>query len=185
MRTITVAALKQILSGINHATPIAFTSVTDAGARVTGNPYGIIRKWTRVQAFTGTSYENAVNRQQGREGVADPSAPFQASPRQWGERISAALVSKTDKKTGEIKYYLPAQIQRTTEPLYLIERPHGHGRSMLTVIAKKKVEAFLPAERTTQVAAYQGVEKAVIRRDYSLDSIVQASLNGERLRIRH
>lgn len=180
MKTITTTQLANLLSKVTHATAIGFTAVTDARPKKTGNPYSSIQKWTKVSAFTGTIYENAVNRQLTREGHGDEAA-FEAKERSWGNRISSALVSKLDAKTGEVRFYLPAQIQRTSKPLYLV--PTGAAQR-LTVVPKERVAPWLPASKTEETAAAQGVEKPVIYRDYLLSSIRSINLDGERYRVR-
>lgn len=168
-KTVSVSELGEILLGVNHAMPISFSALVDAKARKTGNPWGEIRKLSRVQAFTGFDYENSVNRQLDREGKSQLS--FTANERNWGERISPALVRNGG------KLYLVAKVERTAKPIYLARSPRG----FLSVVAKEVIAPFLPAVRH---ATNQGTEKEVVYRNYSLENLTSVSINGMRLRVR-
>jgi len=177
-KTVSLTQLTNILGAVTHAQPISFTALTDARPRKTNLPFASVQKLTKVSAFTGTDYTAAVNRQMTREGNGDAPA-FAAQERAWGNRISPALVSKLDEKTGQVRFYLPAQIQRASKPLYLVPKS---GR--LTAVPKEAVAPWLPKDKTPEVAAAQGVEKAIIYRDYSLSSLTTLTLDGQRYRIR-
>ncbi len=180
-KTVTVTELANILAQVSHATPIGFTSLTDARAKKTDNPYGTIRKLTKVTAFTGATYETSVNRQMVREGNGEAPA-FVAKERSWGNRISAALVSKLDNDTGEVRFYLPAQIQRASKPLYLVLKERTRGKAILTAVPKEIVAPWLPKEKPE--APHQPVDKPIVYRDYSLDSLITVSIGGCRYRVR-
>ncbi len=185
MKTITIdqAELKDLLAGITHAVPLSFTAITSAKLRKTGNTLGEAFKWTKVNAFVGTSYQAAVRRQEKREMPEAPST-FVAQERSWGERVEGApaLVSQINKETGEQLFYLVAQIQRTSKPIYLIRKEwNARRRAHLTVVPKEVVAPFLPASRET---INQPVEKPVVWRTYSLSSVVALSYNGKQYRVR-
>lgn len=181
VKTVSTAELVNILGAVTHATPIGFVALTDARIKKTGCPYPDgVQKWTKVSAFTGTRYETAVNRQITREGNGDAPA-FEAKERQWGKRISEALVSRLDEKTGEVRFYLPAQIQRCSKPIYLV--PTGEN-NRLRAIPKATLAPWLPRDKTPETAAAQGVERAVIYRDYALSSLVSMNIGGQKYRIR-
>lgn len=183
-KTVTVAQLATILGAVSGATPFSATTLTDAKAKKTANPYGTIRKLTRINGFTGTIYENAVNRQMAREGNADSVPAFEAQPRAWGVRVAPALVSHKD------AFYLPAQLNPTLKPkpLYLVEKAPSPSNPTapvrLVAVPKDRIAPWLPADRSTEVAAAQGLERPVTYRDYALSSIVSLSLNGTRYRVR-
>lgn len=165
-KTITVTQLKDLLATVNHATPVSFTCLTDAKARKTGNPFAAkgqsIHKWTKVNAFTGCVYGNAVEKAMEKAGQ---EVAYQPKPRAWGQRISAALVRNEESN----KYYLPVQINHTREPLYLVNTG-----TKLKLVAKELVSPYLPE---TKVAP-------VTRRDYALDSIKSICFNGVKYRVR-
>jgi hypothetical protein len=180
MKTITIERLKVILSSIHHATPVSFVALTDAKAKKTANPFGQILKLTKVNAFTGTSYQNAVRRQEKRE-MPETPATFVAQERAWGERSAEtpALVSKVDAETGKENFYLVAQIQHASKPLYLV-RKASSGR--LASVSKDTVAPFLPV---TKEQTNQPVEKAIVWRTYALTSLTSVSVGGEKYRIRN
>lgn len=173
MKTITINQLKDLLATVNHATPVSFTCLTDAKARKTDNPFAAkgqsIHKWTKVNAFTGCIYANAMEKARsikiGTSGQL-PSAPaYQAQPRAWGERVSAALV----KNENNGRYYLPVHVNHTREPLYLVNTG-----TKLKLVAKELVSPYLPEAKASLVT----------RRDYALDSIKSICFNGRQYRVR-
>lgn len=180
-KTVTLTELVNILGAVIHATPIGFVALTDARLKKMGCPYPDgVRKWTKVSAFTGSQYEVSVNRRLVKEGNGDAPA-FEAKERQWGSRISPALISRLDEKSGEVRFYLPAQIQRCSKPIYLV--PTGES-NRLRAVPKSTLAPWLPKDRTPETAAAQGVTKAVVYRDYALTSLVSVNIGGRKYRIR-
>lgn len=174
--TVSPEKLRQILAAsVTHATPFTAITLTDAGARKTGNPYLGVYKLTKVNGMTGTIYANAVNRQAAREGSPEPS--FQAQPRKWGKRLSAGLVVND---AGD-QFYLPAQLNPslTPKPLYLVRAGVG---KRLKAVPKEQVAPWLPAHKDG--AAGQGLAKPITYRDYALTSLVGLSINGQKYRVR-
>ncbi len=185
MKTITIdqAELKDLLAGIQHATPLSFTSITSARLRKTNNTIGEAFKWTKINAFTATSYTSAIRRQEKRE-MPEAPATFVAQERSWGESVpnAPALLRRLDKETGVESYYLVAQVQKASKPLYLIRKEwNARRRAHLTVVPKEVVAPFLPAAREQ---TNQPVEKEIVWRTYSLTSLVALSIGGKRYRIR-
>ena len=168
--TVTVNQLAVILAAITHALPIAFSALVDARARKTANPFGPILKLSRIQAFTGFSYEASVNRQLDRE---NSQLSFTAQARSWGERISPALVR--NEKTGGL--YLVAKIERAASPVFIVRSPSG----FLQPIARERIAAFLPEHKA---ATNQGTDKEITYRNYALNNLVSLTMNGTRYRIR-
>ena len=179
--TVSISQLRDILAGVTHAQPFSATTLTKADAKKTGNPYGTIRKLTRINGMTGVDYSSSVEKQQAREGVENPS--FQAQQRSWGQKLSAALIEHKG------SFYMPARMNPslTPKPLYLIEKPNAgnlSARPRLVAVDKAVVAPFLPASRKTEAAAAQGVTRPVEYRDFRLDSIISLSLNGRKYRVR-
>jgi hypothetical protein len=135
------------------------------------NPFAVVRKLSKVNGITGANYEASVNRQQAREG-SEPA--FEAKERAWGERVSPALVE--DKG----KWFLAIQPRATSKPVYFTKRADGEP---FKHTLKTEIEAFLPPAR--DYGETQGVEKAVIYRNYSIDNIASITIDGETYRIRH
>ncbi len=181
MRTIDLPQLKDILAAVKGTTIVSFLAVTDARCRVRDNPHtklGPVYKVAKVNAVVGAEHEDAVNRQQGREGVDSP-AYVEQKERSWGTRLSAALIERNG------DYYLPAQINPLVRqrPIYLAPRMRGT-KVRLTPVAAEAIAPFLPAERREERAAHQGVARLVDRKDYRLSSIAWLAINGERYRVR-
>lgn len=178
MKTISLHRLKTILENLTHATPVTFTAVTDARCRKRNNPLvalGPVYKVARVNGMANTSHENAVNRQMDREGN---EACYQMGERSWGVR-RGALVER------EGEFYLPVQLHPTARvhPIFVAPKIRGV-QVRLMPVSKEEVAPFLPSDRREAVAAQQGVERPVIRRDYKLTSLATITLNGERYRVR-
>lgn len=185
MRTITTTELATLLGSITHATPIGLTALTTVKAKRTGNPYVSLHKLVKLNVMTGASYEASVQRKQAAAGAADPAAPFEAAARQWGERIGPALVRG---EGGQL--YLAAHVNTLIKPrpLYLVPQPRPRGGTILTAIAKARIAPWLPADRTAEVAAHQGLPEGVAPvqyRNWKLESIVALTLGGRRYRVRH
>lgn len=181
--TVSISQLRDILAGVTHAEPFSATTLTKADAKKTLNPYGTIRKLTKINGMVGTVYANAINRQRERENVADSDNPFIPEKRSWGVRVAPGLVEHK----GE--YFLPAQLNPslTPKPLYLIEKPNTTNPSKpprLVAVDKSVVAPFLPPSRSIEAAAAQGVTREVVYRDFRLDSIVNLSLHGRKYRVR-
>lgn len=171
--------LVELLRSVSHACPVSFICLTDARAKKTGNEIGNIFKLTRLNAFTGAIYENAVNRQLVRE---DKVPLFEAKPRKWGKRVSHALVEHV--KDGILKHYLPCHVTRAGSPLYLVEQAVDHvrrKRRRLKGIAKELIAELLPEKRSSAEA--QGVEKEIVYRDVALESITSISIGGKVYRV--
>jgi len=159
METITKAVLAALLNDIKGATFATLVTETDPKLKKTGNPFGKVRKVSRVNVCLGFQYENAVNRQRTREG-SEPD--FEVAPRQWGEKISAMLVSHNG------KIYLETKVEKSLDTKYLAE----NGQE----IPSDDVKPFLPARKPN---ARQETEKEILVRDYALDSITAISFQGK------
>jgi hypothetical protein len=183
VKTLTHSQLLARLRALKSAVPISFTAITKVDARRKGketvslngkevvveNPHDDLRKLARISGFTGNGfggYERSVNRQAEREGK---SPTFHASERSWGEMVSPALVKKGD------KYYLAVHVRHSSRPLYMAKTVGG-----LKLVHTHSIAPFLPAPSPSFI---QQLEKPIVRRDYSIESIVSVALNGERVKI--
>lgn len=172
MKTISLPQLQVLLARIKGAKPLTISAFVDARPKKTGNPFAAIRKLSKVNGMTGANYEASVNRQQDRE-MGELAPGFEAKERKWGDRVSPALVEKDG------KWYLAIQPRSTAKPLYFTQKtgePFKH-------TAKETIAHLLPAQRDNGAA--QGVEQAVIYRNYSLENIAAVTIDGESYRIRH
>ena len=161
-----VVSREQLIDGLadrcsRGAVICTIETVTDARLKKTGNTLGPVFKRSIVNVVLNFRYEGAVNRQREREGIA---TDFEASPRTWGERISGTPFVQY-----KGKLYVEAKVQRSLSHAY--ELADG------SPISAEDVRPFLPASRSE---GRQGVEREIILRDYSIDSIVGLTIDGER-----
>jgi len=167
MKNITTADLKAMLEAQKGATAITITALVDARARKTNNPYEQVLKLSMVNGFTGFEYETSVQRQQVREG--NPPE-FEASERKWGTAVNKSLVENKG------KYYLVIRPLKTSQPKFFVRVGN-----LVKRIEKSLIEHLLPAPYSNK--EHQGVEKEIIYRNYSLDSIRFISINGSKYRL--
>ena len=171
MKTITKSKLQKILSKVNHSTFLSFTALTNVKTPA-GAP--AIKKLSRVNVCVG-DYGNAVRNRQVKEGV-EPT--FKTHPRKWGKRVGIALIEH-ENKDGDLKHYISAQVLKAKSPIYLMEHAplRKGGKTRLMGVTKDQIAQWLPSYRSAAEA--QGLEKEVVYRDFSLDSITCLSAGGE------
>lgn len=160
MKALTIDSLVDLLASVKGATFATLITETDARLKKTGNPFGDVRKVSRVNVCLGFQYENAVNRQRVREGN---EADFQAAPRQWGERKPGTmLVEHKD------KLYLETKVEHSLG--YTFFDANGNE------LSAEQVEPFLP---TRSESSRQDTDKEILVRDYALESIRSLAIGGE------
>lgn len=157
MKATTQANLIETLQSIRGATFATLVTETDAKLRK-NNPFGTVRKVSRVNVCLGFQYEAAVNRQRDREG-SEPD--FQAAPRQWGERQGMIVRHKG-------RTYLETKVERSLETVYL----DASGRQI-------PVDDLRPYMLARSGSSRQGTDKEIVVRDYALDSIRSLAFGGE------
>lgn len=162
--------LIKILSNQKGATPVTLSAMTDTKARKTGNPYKAIFKFAVVNGMIGVDYENAVNRQQVREGANEGT--FEAQSRQWGEQVNKSLVVNGD------KYYISIVNPKSckSNPRYYGQRTDGSLVRISSEIAKQ----FIPEHKK---ATNQGTAREIVFRNYSLGNIRTIAIGGKKYRI--
>ena len=162
--------LVEILSNQKGAAPVTLSAMTDTKARKTGNPYKAIYKFAVVNGMIGVNYENAVNRQQVREGAVEGT--FEAKARQWGEQVNKSLVVNGD------KYYISIINPKSckTKPRYYGQRTDDSLVRISSEIAKQ----FIPEHKK---ATNQGTDKEIVFRNYSLGNIRTVAIGGKKYRI--
>lgn len=159
MKAINHATLLALLAQIKGATFATIISETTPKLKKTGNNLGHVRKVSRVNVCLGFQYDNAVNRQLGREGQ---EGDFVASPRQWGVKITPMIVEHKE------RFYLETKVEKSLDTQYIDE----DGKEIPFALVKP----FLPAKRKS---SRQGTEKEILVRDYALDSIKTIAFGGE------
>lgn len=138
------------------------------GTRI-ANPYYGVSKVSRFNGTLNPDYEQSVNRQRGRE---EKPMDFEPDAPKWGKRITRAdgtltpVVVHTPKGSTEEKHYVILHPGRSLEREYIKDG---------VVLDTKSVEDVIPEKKE---GARQGLDKPVVHRRYSVDSIRQISLGG-------
>jgi len=159
------ASLASLLSKVKGATFATLLCETEPDLiKPKSNPLaGRVKKLSRVNVCLNFHYEKAVNRQLTREGK---DADFVVQPRKWGERIQGTpLVEHKG------KLYVEAMVQKVY---------HTHFTLDGKLVDKAKIAEHLRPSSTPQ---NQGVDKAIIIRDYSLANIRRVHLGGNKINV--
>ena len=172
-KTVTTAELIEVLRGIDHATPIGFSALTDTRARKTGNPFAAILKLSKVTPFTGTNYSDAVNRQKSREGDL---ADFVAQAPQY-EGIGGVLVQYKTTKTIAIAVQFNSALKQAGKPVFIARTQDGK----LRVISKEYASRWVPVPAKP---LNQSLENPILWRTYGVQNIISLRHNGVHYRVR-
>ena len=124
-----------------------------------GNPYLGLLKKSKINGVVNFNYENSVNRQRVRE---ESEADFKAEIRKWGTKIPGTCIVEH-----KGKYYLEVKVENVYDTQYVIGDK---------VVNKEEIKPFL-YESTGNPR--QELDKEVILRDYSLDSIESIKYSGK------
>lgn len=161
MKNITRVEFCELLMGLRGATPVTITSKTEVRVPKSCQYHGTT-KISKVNGLANFHYEAAVNRQLTRE---DKSADFEAMPRQWGERLVRPDGTLTPIVQHKGANYLELKVQNSLESKYVFNDKE---------LDKDVITPFLPKS-----VSRQGTDKEVIVRDYKLESVLEATINGE------
>lgn len=160
MKALTTTALVALLTSVKGATFATLITETDARLKKTGNPFGPVRKVSRVNVCLGFQYESAVNRQRTREGT---EADFEAAPRQWGQRQPGTMFVEH-----KGKLYLETKVEKSLSHIFM----DANGKEL----TPEEIAPYLPARSES---SRQETDKEIIVRDYALESIRSLALKGE------
>ena len=155
-------SLENILQGVQGCQPVSIDIVTDPRMTKTNNPYLGTMKHNTINGLIGFNYTNSVNNQLAREGQ---EKDFEAQPRKWGERKGKLVYHTT--KDGENKIYIEVKVQSSGEPVFMFND---------TEISKSLIEHYLPKHK--KPATQDGIDKEVVVRDVSFDSIRAIRVDG-------
>jgi len=146
----------------NRPTFLSMLSVTEPKL-AKGCPYRNVRKISKVFGIANFRYQNSVNAQREREGLL---ADLEAKPRQWGFHVpgSPLIVHKG-------KYYLEIKVEKILK--------HARYLSEGKFISPEAIKPYLPSKRDS---GRQEVDKAIILRDYSLESIRNLRIGGKEIK---
>ena len=149
---------------------IGVTSLTDARAKKTGNPYGAIFKKSRFVGVSGADYAGAVNR----AGAGE----FEAAPLPWGEFVEGSGRKLIAHKGGLYLRMQSTGKQRAKRPASV--QYYGGGRKL----NKSDVAPFLPATNSAKQAQAGVAENEQVQiRTMSFDSLQFIRLNGKTFRV--
>lgn len=174
MRKIRLERLKRILEARSKrgAFIVSFVAITVPQMvkkhRETGevNPFSSVKKRTYINGVLNFNYRNAVNRQRQREELI---ANFEPLPRAWGDRVDGTpFVVHVPKGQDTPVVYLEVKVQRLLATEYVDDL----GRKMDS-------EALRPYLKDRPIEGErQGVEHAVVLRDYKLSNIESIAIDG-------
>ena len=138
---------------------IGLTTLTDARAKKTGNPFGKILKKTRLLANIGFHYSNSLDNQAKREGK---EIDFDIKPRRWGVRLpNTPLVEHKG------KHYLEYKAESVQSVEYFTEEGEQ--------IEKDLIEEFLPQPRHS--STQKDLDKKIILRDVAIENIISLRIS--------
>ena len=164
METISRIDLLQRLAEMQGNAISQIKMKTNARAKKTNNPHGLIEKISNVLVEIGFSYKNAVAEQAKKEGVE----PRPLQERRWGQRIAGTpLVEHKG------KHYLERKVESVlSTPIFLADGVE---------IDKSEIEEFLPKRKES--STQDNLKEKIILRDVSLTSILEIVLGGTNYKV--
>lgn len=171
MKSLDYNKLIKMLEAKKGTAIVGIQALTDAKAKKTGNPFGVIYKQIRAVGFVGANYEQSVNREALRQGG---KAEFDAESLPWGKWL---VPNKVIEHKGE--FYLRTQTTpgiRRNCPAKVICFRNEKGN----FLNKNEVKPFLPVARESNKQQEEtGIDKTVWVRTYKFSSIQKIRVNGE------
>lgn len=150
---------------------VGLSTLTDAKAKKTGNPFGTVFKQSRGVGIVGADYENAVRREGERQGAKE-AASFQAESRPWGQWVIPSKVA-----THNGKLYLRTQSaprQRKVSPWKVRAYRDASGK----FLSPETVKPFLPEKGDSARQTAVGLEAKIEVREFGFDSIKKIRIDG-------
>lgn len=154
------------------AVMVGLSTLTDAKARKTGNPFGTVFKQSRGVGIVGADYQSAVRREGERQGAENAQA-FRAESRPWGEWLVPSKVA-----THKGKLYLRTQSaprQRKTSPWKVNAYRDASGK----FLSPETVKPFLPEKSDSARQSAVGLDAKVEVREFCFDSIQKVRIDGK------
>jgi len=162
MKTFTKPSTQSIIDlliNYNGHSFVGLTTLTDARAKKTNNPYGKILKKTKLLANIGFHYKNSLNNQAKREGK---EIDFDIKPRRWGVRLpNTPLVEHKG------KHYLEYKAENVQSVEYYTEQGEE--------LTKEQVQEFLPKKSTS--STQRELTKKIILRDVAIENILSLRIS--------
>jgi hypothetical protein len=159
MQTLTKQEALNTLMNVKGTTFMSIETTTIPKLKAK-NPFKDLKKVSLISGAIGFNYENSVNNQREREGLENN---FESKPRAWGHRIDNTPVVEH-----KGKHYLEVKVQSSKSEYF-----DGDLR-----IDVDKIKPWMYSN-----SSRQELNKEVIVRDYSLDSIFRMNLNKKEYRI--
>ena len=170
MKKLTHSQFAQRLADTKGVALVGMSTLTDAKARKTGNPFGPIFKQCRGVGLVGADYQASVNREGNRQGV---DANFESEKLPWGEWM---IQGKVIRHNGQL--YLRTQSspgQRRKSPVRIIAYRNASGQ----FLPSDKVKPFIPESRESDKQQKSGLEKTVWVRTWGFNSIKKIRFAGQ------
>lgn len=162
------------LSAIKGSTFMTLETNTVPEMRKTGNPFvGRVKKHTKINVTFGANYENAVNRQAERE-ENENAGEFKSLKLAYGKWL---VPHKLIEHKGAVQVRVMCNPHMKPEVAYSLD---GHPVNPSEMEA---IKAFMPEKKTSARQEEFGIEREVVPRNYSLDSIEAVTVNGTRYEI--
>lgn len=153
MKTLSVSEFKALAASVPGAAKVKLITLTVPAMNKTDNPFfGRLLKLSHVSGTIGSSYENTVNNQLGRE---EKPLDFDAQARAYGEHNGKALIEHKGKS------YLAISVEHTGKPIFFCD-----GKQ----IEKSAVESYL--KKSAPPKTQENLDKKVIYRNYTLENIL-------------
>lgn len=160
MNVLNATQLAEVVSGGAKPVTITTTTVPDLVGGKSCPLAGRVQKVSRVNGFLNFNYQNAVNRQLGRE---DKEQEFEAHPRKWGNRKKGFVYYESK---GEKKVYLEVKVEKSLDHEYYVD-----GEKVSDDVVKPYLRPSSPSR--------QGTDKEVIVRDYRISNILKLCCGGQ------
>ncbi len=170
MKTLSHADLLEKLQTISGNMFIGIQAITDAKARKTNNPHGIIFKHVRAVGAVGANYQSSVNREATRQGGLPE---FQADSLPWGKWLIPGKVIEHGKRL-----YLRTQCtpgQRRKQPARVLDYRNEWGQ----FIERADAQAFITTRKeSAKQQGATGINKTIWVSNYAFDSIRKIRIGG-------
>lgn len=170
MKKLTHNQFAVMLANTSGVALVGLSTLTDAKARKTGNPFGPIFKQCRGVGLVGADYQASVNREGERQGV---QADYKAESLPWGQW---KIANKVIEHKGQL--YLRTQSspgQRRKSPVRLVAYRNATGQ----FLPSEQVKPLLPEKRESEKQQSAGLEKTVWIRTYGFSSIKKVRFGGQ------
>jgi hypothetical protein len=171
MKKLSYSELINYLANHKGVAMIGLSTLTDAKARKTGNPFGQVFKQCRGVGLVGADYQASVNREGERQGV---EADYKAESLPWGQwRIPNKVIEHKG------QFYLRTQSspgQRRKSPVRIVAYRNSTGQ----FLPSEQVKPFLPEAKESSKQESSGLSSGTVWvRTWGFNSIKKVRVNGQ------